>query len=176
MSKKPSNRRSPQEKKKLSYERDRVNVAARNKKSARKNIRNRKTRSERVLRRGATELLKRMVQADDDVRLDADLADTTLKTLRHTDWRKYPDVQLSLVLDERYVKRHGAADRVRTRNVREAARASIELNASEEEQFAVWYRQMDDKRAAENAVRNAKRAARKAALAVRKAEKTKVNG
>jgi hypothetical protein len=60
------------------------------------------------------------------------------------------------MLDDRPVKRHGTADRVRTRNIRESTRAAIVLNAQEEEQFAKWNKMTADRRAAEKAQRKAK--------------------
>jgi hypothetical protein len=126
---KPKRRRSPQEKKKLSYERDRVNVYGQNDKASRKRIRKFKASSVRALRHKTRKFAEHAAQAGDPERADAALADhRTLKGLRggNRRRRKFRDFPLALVLDERPVRRVAGADRVRTRNVREGLKMAIQ--------------------------------------------------
>jgi len=127
MTKKPErSRRSPQEKKKLSYERDRVNVYGQNDKASRKGIPKRKTASNRSLRRATTELVRKIAQTEDEApRFDAGLADATFEGL-HPARRKHRDLPLAVTLDKRPATRRYGADRVRTSNIRESTRAVIE--------------------------------------------------
>ena len=67
-------RRSPQEKKQLSYERDRVNPYGENDKASRKAIPRFKAASHREERRAARALVGKMTGAEDETQLDASLA------------------------------------------------------------------------------------------------------
>ena len=165
MSEKPnSGRRSPQEKKKLSYERDCVNVFGQTDKGARTAIPQNKRRAERKLRRAASRLITNIARSESEgSQLDTDLADATLEAIRHTKWQKYRDCPIGVLLDERPVKRHGAADRVRIRNVRDSAQAAIVQNAHNEELYAKWEQKTADRKEVENVERNAKRELRKVA-------------
>ena len=117
-----SRRRSPQEKKKLSYERDRVNVYGENDKSSRKAIRRFKAASHREERRAAAALVARMAGSDDDSRLEAVLSDVTAALPEKT---KVSDVPLGVHLDKRTFKRRAGADHVPTRNSRESMKAAV---------------------------------------------------
>jgi hypothetical protein len=133
---KPKRRRSPREKKKLSYERDRVNTYGQNDKASRKRIRKFKASSNRALRHKTRTLAALMAQADDPERTDTALADQgTFKGLkgRYRSRRKVPDFPLSLVLDGRPVRRIDGADRTPTRNVRKSVRAALQRLTSWEQ-------------------------------------------
>jgi hypothetical protein len=128
--------------------------------------------SERILRRNSAEILHRAVREDiDEMNIDARLSDVTIEALRHSRWRKIRDMPIGVLLDKRPMQRHGGADRVPTRNIREAYRGAIECAAKEEELIARWREIMAERRAAKNSARNAKRKARKAAEASRRAER-----
>jgi len=158
MSEKPNRaRHSPQEKKRLSYERDRVNTYGQNDKASRKVIRKRKASLSRTDRRIATQKLKQVAHAKgDDSRMRNDLAISTLKTMPRRSWQKIPDCPIGVLIDERPIKRHGTADRVRTRNVRDFYRLVIELTAQDEEDRYEWAQIRQRRRAAEKALRKAK--------------------
>jgi hypothetical protein len=126
---KPKRRRSPQEKKKLSYERDRVNVYGQNDKASRKRIPKFKASSIRALRHKTRKFTQLTATVGDPERADAALADhRTLKGLHggNRRRRKFKDFPLALVLDERPLRRVAGADRVRTRNVREGLKMAIQ--------------------------------------------------
>jgi hypothetical protein len=130
---KPKRRRSPQEKKKLSYERDRVNVYGQNDKASRKRIPKFKATTKRALRHQVRLFTESAAKAVDPERADAALADRgTLKGLRGGNRRrgKVRDFPLGFVLDERPVMRIDGADRAPTRNVRESLRSAIERRSS----------------------------------------------
>jgi hypothetical protein len=81
-------RRSPQEKKALSLQKDRRNRYGENDKAARKAIPAAKARSHRVVRR-----------ADKQALSDSDAAQEAVPlTLRNPDWKKVPDVPLGKVI------------------------------------------------------------------------------
>jgi hypothetical protein len=123
---KPKRRRSPQEKKKLSYERDRVNVYGQNDKASRKRIPKFKAATKRALRRGARVFTESAARAG-----DAERADTALAHHRPGKGRdKVRDFPLGFVLDERPVMRIDGADRAPTRNVRESLRSALERRSS----------------------------------------------
>lgn len=87
-------RRSPQEKKALSYAKDRRNTYGENQKSSRKNIPLSKAKGHRALRRGAKLTLER------------DPLDDAMQTdLPKPKWRKWPDSSLGRVLVQRETKR-----------------------------------------------------------------------
>jgi hypothetical protein len=135
---KPKRRRSPQEKKKLSYERDRVNVYGENDKASRKRIPKFKATTKRALRHQARSFTDLAAKADDAERADAALADyRTLKGLhgRFYPKRKVRDFPLGFVLDERPVLRIDGADRAPTRNVRKSVRAALERLTSWEQRY-----------------------------------------
>jgi len=87
-------RRSPQEKKALSYAKDRRNTYGENQKSSRKNIPLSKAKGHRALRRGAKLALER------------DPLDDTIQTnLPKPKWRKWSDTSLGRVLVRRDTRR-----------------------------------------------------------------------
>ena len=115
-------RRSPQEKKQFSYERDCVNVYGENDKSSRKAIRRFKAASHREERRAATALVAKIAEASDDSRLDAALSDVTSALPAR---KKFPDVPLGLYFDERRLKRRAGTDDIPTHNRRESVKAVV---------------------------------------------------
>ena len=138
MSEKPNRaRRSPQEKKKLSYERDRVNTYGENDKGSRKSIRKFKRASNRTLRHKTRTLTRDSTHDDRGQRADSFLADSTYKGLHEYRFhkRKIPDAPLALVIDKRPLQRVGGADRARTHNVRESLKAILEQRSNHEQQW-----------------------------------------
>jgi hypothetical protein len=132
-------RRSPQEKKKLSYERDRVNVYGQNDKASRKRIPKFKAQSNRNYRRAATELVRKIAQTnDEEPRFEGRLADARFT---RSDRGKARDLPIGVTLDKRPLTRIAGADRAPTRNVRESLLAAM-VRRSEYEQRSMgrWLR------------------------------------
>jgi hypothetical protein len=130
---KPKRVRGPQEKKKLSYERDRVNVYGQNDKASRKRIPKFKAASNRALRHKGRLLTALVTQADDSERAEGSLADhRTTKALHEGNHRrrKVRGFPLGFVLDERPLRRIADADRAPSRNVRESFRSALERLSS----------------------------------------------
>jgi hypothetical protein len=140
MSEKPTRaRRSPQEKKRLSYERDRVNTYGQNDKASRSAIRRNKRIDERTLRRATKPLIKKIARAEDDtVNSDTRVSVATSKKLRHGRWRKIQDCPIGVLLDNRPMKRSDGADRKRTRNVRDSVQAIAAIVSRHEQQSYLW--------------------------------------
>jgi hypothetical protein len=86
-------RRSPQEKKELSYARDGRNAQGENDKASRKGIRRRKSQRARATRRLANQQLPKNV---DEVLVEqAEDIDRAIGTAKHKyNWRKKPDIPL----------------------------------------------------------------------------------
>jgi hypothetical protein len=104
----PKQPKSPQEKKRLSLERDRRNVYGENDKASRKNIPRSKARSHRQVRRTAkqaTGIVERLTDGDFDT------AQSTLKTprLQKGEWKKGSDAPLGEVV-QRKLKRRQSRD------------------------------------------------------------------
>jgi hypothetical protein len=144
MTKKPClSRRSPQEKKKLSYERDRVNVYGQNDKASRKRIPKFKAQSNRSYRRTATELVRKVARTnDEESRFDGRLADATFTRPGRG---KARDLPIGVTLDKRPLTRIAGADRAPSRNVRESLLAAM-VRRSEYEQRSMgrWLRRAID--------------------------------
>jgi hypothetical protein len=88
-------RRSPQEKKRLSYSKDRRNGYGENDKSSRKNIARNKRNRHRSERHRAQQQLSAAVGLVDQV-IDEGLDERVARARRGSRWRKFPDVQLGL--------------------------------------------------------------------------------
>ncbi|HEU0052959.1 MAG TPA: hypothetical protein VFQ39_07265 [Longimicrobium sp.] len=93
-------RRSPQEKKALSYAKDRRNTYAENDKSSRKNIPRSKRFPNRANRRGARQALRPAVGVPDELPFDE--VEAGLKNRRPKRWRKSPDQPLALALERAF--------------------------------------------------------------------------
>ena len=96
--------RSPDEKKRLSLEKDRRNTYGENDKSSRKNIPRSKARSHRAVRRTADTLLLRVTREDE---AEADALESTIRTprLQKGKWRKTADTPLGSVLERKRKRR-----------------------------------------------------------------------
>jgi hypothetical protein len=99
--------RSPQDKKRLSLERDRRNTYGENSKSSRKSIRSGKQRSHMKLRRGVHETLDRLkgdVQELDATEIEL-LAKIQIVKSQRGAFKKYPDTPLGVVIRRKLAKR-----------------------------------------------------------------------
>jgi hypothetical protein len=91
--------KTPQEKKHLSYAKDRRNTYGENSKSSRKAIRGAKARANRKERHTQEQLLAATLTADDAGQLAA--VENRVRATPPRRWRKYPDTALGLVLARR---------------------------------------------------------------------------
>jgi hypothetical protein len=90
-------RRSPQEKKALSYARDRRNMYGENDKSSRKNIPLRKRMVNKANRNAVQQQLRQAVGVTAVER--AERAEERVRGARRKTWRKHPDLSLRQALD-----------------------------------------------------------------------------
>jgi hypothetical protein len=88
-------RRSPQEKKRLSYSKDRRNWCGENDKSSRKNIARNKRNRHRGQRHREQQQLSAALGPVDEV-LEARLDERLTRARRGDRWRKHPDTQLGV--------------------------------------------------------------------------------
>lgn len=96
-------RKTPQEKKRLSYARDRRNTYGENDKSSRKNIRRRKRHPNRSNRRNARQSLSAAVGAVDATPLEQ--VEAALKHRRPKRWRKSADSPLARAVSRKLKRR-----------------------------------------------------------------------
>lgn len=101
-------RKSPQEKKQLSLEKDGRNTYGENDKASRKNIPRAKARVNRANRRADSVALTGVIGAPDED-IDASAEDAVLGRRRKV-WRKVPDRPLGATLNERGGIASGEAD------------------------------------------------------------------
>lgn len=91
--------KTPQEKKHLSYAKDRRNTYGENSKSSRKAIHAAKARANRMERHTQEQLLASTLKADDAEQLAA--VENRVRATLPRRWRKFPDTALGLVLARR---------------------------------------------------------------------------
>jgi len=116
-------KRTPQEKKKLSYERDRRNVYGEAPHAARKNIPLRKALRNRADRHFANQQL-----GYDGIGFDEELADEIESRVKHKppqEWEKYPDAPLGQVIAKKsrkraIMRRHGGREALIVRTERKS--------------------------------------------------------
>ena len=87
-------RKSPQEKKRLSYSKDRRNVYGANDKASRKAIKKNKAVVNQSYRRTVKQTLKNLINTDKV----SESADGIIKTVKRKKWKKVPDRPLGLYL------------------------------------------------------------------------------
>ena len=96
----PRKPKPPQEKKRLSLERDRRNTYGENDKSSRKNIPRSKAISHRAVRRTAKQQADQLGLMDEES-IDVGQSTLTTKRLQKGKWKKWPDTPLGEVLREK---------------------------------------------------------------------------
>jgi|GEM_PF-991938 len=111
--------RTPQEKKALSYKKDRRNTYGENNKSSRNNIPKRKAEVNRVYRRKFSVTLKRV-----DVFREPELAEdieSTARNLRRPFWKKIPDSPLGEVVERKLQRRkqHAGSGKTARKKIRD---------------------------------------------------------
>ena len=82
--------KTPQEKKRLSYEKDRRNNYGENDKASRKAIKKRKSWVNQSFRRTTKQTLKHSLNADDEF----ENVDSKIKEVKKKEWKKVPDIPL----------------------------------------------------------------------------------
>ncbi|CAN5580453.1 hypothetical protein BH18ACI1_BH18ACI1_15320 [soil metagenome] len=92
--------KTPQEKKALSYAKDRRNVYGESDKDSRKSIRRNKTFPTRAYRKAINDILQDTVGEIDLEK--AELIDVKAKEIKRRKWKKYPDAPLG-----EFITRHG---------------------------------------------------------------------
>ncbi len=138
-------RRSPREKKQLSYSRDRRNFYGENDKSSRKNIPRGKRRRHRVRRRLEHQLLMAaMGPVDEDAGM---LVHDQVTARRHgysRDWKKFPDtplgVRVAFSLRRRVVKGMSAASTEQVRIEKVLRHTDLRKAPAGHRQLAAKYR------------------------------------
>ena len=102
-------RRSPQEKKQLSYARDRRNDYGENDKASRKAIPLHKRKVVRAYRKLTKQQLPKNVHevAPDE----ADVIDARVASVRRGEWRKFPDIPLGEFIERQRTRRRNAYGR-----------------------------------------------------------------
>ena len=120
----PSTPKSPQQKKRLSLQKDRRNAYGENAKSSRKSIPLSKALSRRKVRHAAKDAIGHLVDSPEAV---AEVMESTLTKprLEKGRWRKSPDAPLGKVVEGNLQKRK---ETVGARQRRRAARTSVKSN------------------------------------------------
>lgn len=95
--------KNPQEKKALSYERDRRNVYGQNSKASRKAIPARKASVRRAFRHETNQMLKTALRADGEEQLDT--VEAKVISVARKRWRKCPDAPLKKIVSDRLARR-----------------------------------------------------------------------
>lgn len=95
--------KTPQEKKALSYAKDRRNIYGENDKASRKIVPLRKTKVNRGYRKKVSQVLRQVIGSIDLER--ADLLENKARNVRKADWKKYPDAPLGDVVEEKIERR-----------------------------------------------------------------------
>lgn len=124
-----SKRRSPQEKKRLSYTRDRRNWYGENDKSSRKNIARNKRNQHRSRRHRTQQQLSAALGPVDEV-VEESLDERLTRARSGSRWRKFPDTQLGLYVAGGLAKRvakgisEARTEQARIEKVQRATRAN----------------------------------------------------
>lgn len=98
--------KTPQEKKRLSYQKDRRNTYGENSKASRKNIPLSKAREIRAERHSQDHLLSMAVNMTDDGQLA--LVENSVRSTKPRQWRKLSDEPLGEVLVRRLLKKRAS--------------------------------------------------------------------
>src|SRR5689334_12163571 len=98
-------RKTPQQKKQESYDKDRRNVYGEANKASRKALRKRKRKPNRAERRAVHQTVRSPTDGADLEHLERLDAEATMKRGGRTRWRKVPDVPLAEVVEARLRRR-----------------------------------------------------------------------
>lgn len=111
--------KTPQEKKALSYAKDRRNAYGENDKSSRKNIPLRKAKSHRSYRKKVNDILHKTLNVV--VTEDVEIVENEVKSVRKNNWKKYPDKPLGEFVKEQlsYRKRRENKGKTLRKKIRE---------------------------------------------------------
>lgn len=122
---------TPQEKKALSYEKDRRNVYGENDKASRRLIPLGKSRVNRAYRRQVNDVLQG-VQVAGDIG-DLEMIEAKAKSIERGEWTKYPDAPLREVVEEQKERRESHAGKGKTarKKIREFV-ANLKIETEQE--------------------------------------------
>jgi len=121
-------RKTPQEKKALSYAKDRRNAYGESDKGSRKSIRRNKTFPSRAYRKAVNDILQGAVGEIDLAK--AESVDVKAKEIKRRKWKKYPDKPLGEIVASRLERResHAGKDKTTRKKVRDfIANVKIEI-------------------------------------------------
>ena len=127
------NRKTPQEKKELSYEKDRRNVYGANDKATRKIIPFRKAKRNRAYRKKVNDILTKS-ESEIDLK-EIELVENKVKTVKNGYWKKCPDAPLGKVVKRKLERREEKAGMGKTsrKNTREIVKnLKIEISQKED--------------------------------------------
>jgi predicted RNase H-like HicB family nuclease len=91
--------KTPQEKKALSYAKDRRNSYGENDKASRKSITLRKAKQNRAFRKTTNQILERVVSETDVEKLE--ILENEMRCVKKGSWKKYPDIPLGDYVESR---------------------------------------------------------------------------
>ena len=118
----PRTPKSPQQKKRLSLQKDRRNTYGENAKSSRKSIPKSKALSHRKVRHGAKDAIGQLVQSSEAV---AEVTESTLTKprLQKGRWRKSPDTPLGVVVKGKIATRKATVGARQRRRAKTSAKS-----------------------------------------------------
>jgi len=128
--------KTPQEKKALSYKKDRRNVYGASDKASRKSIPIRKSKQNRAYRKKANQILSKVENESETEEIE--LLENEIKTLNKGDWAKTPDAPLGEVVEDTLRNRKLSVGRGKTARKKEReVTESLEIKAHQESED-IW--------------------------------------
>lgn len=123
--------KTPQEKKLLSYAKDRRNDFGQNDKAARRRIPLRKALQRRAFRKSANQLLQKASGAAEVEKLE--ILESKVKSVKKGDWKKSPDAPLGKIVESKleWRKLHAGKGQTARRKMREIAE-NLEVKIEQE--------------------------------------------
>lgn len=125
--------KTPQEKKALSYTKDRRNAYGENDKASRKNIPLRKAKSHRSYRKKINDILHETVNLVEIE--DIEIIENKAKSIKKNSWKKYPDIPLKENIERQlsYRERHTNKGKTARKKVREIVE-NLEIKVRKEKE------------------------------------------
>lgn len=123
--------KTPQEKKALSYAKDRRNNYGENDKSSRKNIPLSKSLQKRAYRKSANQILQN-VKGETAIE-DLEILENEVKSVKKGNWKKYPDVPLGEIVEQQleWRKKHTGKGKTSLKKIREILK-NLEIEVKQE--------------------------------------------
>ncbi len=113
------NQKTPQEKKTLSYAKDRRNNYGENDKSSRKNIPLRKAKQNRAFRKTTNQVLQKVIIETDVEKLE--LLESEMRSIKKGNWKKAPDTPLGDLVERQldWREKHAGKGKTALKKIRE---------------------------------------------------------